>query len=235
MRRVIALAVFGGMLVLFGSAFAGRGGNKDEVREALQELNDYIGQWNGNGSVPDNKLATWPEKADWSWGFKGKDAWLRVTTPKGKFFRGGEMRYLPDDGVYQLTLRDKDDKAKVFKGKFKNKRLVLDRVDPKTKDTEQIQMNMAGGGIRLVLTYSVMPADRSIFSERFQVAYTKQGESFATAKNKVECIITGGLGTIAVQYNGMTYYVCCSGCRDAFYENPAKAIAAYNKKKKSGE
>jgi YHS domain-containing protein len=31
---------------------------------------------------------------------------------------------------------------------------------------------------------------------------------------------------------GVTYYVCCSGCRDAFNENPAKIIADFNKKKK---
>jgi YHS domain-containing protein len=35
---------------------------------------------------------------------------------------------------------------------------------------------------------------------------------------------------MAVSYNGQTYYVCCSGCRDAFNENPAKIIAEFKKK-----
>jgi hypothetical protein len=79
-----------------------------------------------------------------------------------------------------------------------------------------------------------MPENRTSFSQQYQVGFTKEGESFATAKNKVECIVTGGLGTIAVTYNNQTYYVCCSGCRDAFMANPAKIIAEYNKKKKGG-
>jgi YHS domain-containing protein len=38
-----------------------------------------------------------------------------------------------------------------------------------------------------------------------------------------------------VSYMGTTYYVCCSGCRDAFNENPAKVIAEYQKKKKGAK
>jgi YHS domain-containing protein len=47
-------------------------------------------------------------------------------------------------------------------------------------------------------------------------------------------VITGGLGTIAVSYNGKTYYVCCTGCRDEFNQNPAKAIKEYEERKKKG-
>jgi YHS domain-containing protein len=35
-----------------------------------------------------------------------------------------------------------------------------------------------------------------------------------------------------VSFQGVTYYVCCSGCLDAFNENPAKIVAAYLAKKK---
>ena len=30
-------------------------------------------------------------------------------------------------------------------------------------------------------------------------------------------------------YKGKTYYVCCSGCRDAFNENPEKFLKALKK------
>ena len=49
---------------------------------------------------------------------------------------------------------------------------------------------------------------------------------------KNECIITGGLGMIPVSYNGKTYYVCCSGCRDEFNANPKKYVKEYEKSKK---
>src|SRR5262249_50560368 len=156
----------------------------------------------------------WPEKAEWSWRFKDKDTWLRLTIPNGKFFRGGELRYLPKEEEYKFTARDPEGNELVFRGKFKGKRLILDRTDPKNNETQEIHMNLAAGGIRFVYAYLVKPAERTSFSRRFQVVFTKEGETFATAKNKVECVVTGGLGTIPVSYNGVTYYVCCSGCRD---------------------
>ncbi|MBS0201628.1 MAG: YHS domain-containing protein [Planctomycetes bacterium] len=32
-------------------------------------------------------------------------------------------------------------------------------------------------------------------------------------------------------YKGKTYYVCCTGCRDAFNDDPEGILAAYEKKK----
>jgi hypothetical protein len=92
-------------------------------------------------------------------------------------------------------------------------------------------MYMAGD-IRFIYDYKVKPANLTLYYPKFQVAFTKKGETFGTAEKKPECVVTGGLGTIQVSHKGMTYYVCCSGCRDAFNENPEKILAAYEKKKK---
>jgi hypothetical protein len=64
------------------------------------------------------------------------------------------------------------------------------------------------------------------------VGLTREGESFGAREKRVECVVSGGLGTIAVMYKGVTYYVCCSGCRDAFNEDPEKYIKEYEAKKK---
>jgi hypothetical protein len=58
------------------------------------------------------------------------------------------------------------------------------------------------------------------------------GESLGAREKKNECIVTGGLGTIAVSYKGQTYHVCCSGCRDAFNDDPEKFIKAFEEAKK---
>ena len=50
---------------------------------------------------------------------------------------------------------------------------------------------------------------------------------FASVDKGPECIVSGGLGTMAVSHKGKTYYVCCSGCRDAFNEEPEKYIKEY--------
>jgi YHS domain len=63
------------------------------------------------------------------------------------------------------------------------------------------------------------------------VACNKVGESLGAKEKKNLCIVTGGLGTSTVMYKGQTFYVCCSGCRDAFNENPEKFIKEWEAKK----
>src|SRR5947209_5969572 len=57
------------------------------------------------------------------------------------------------------------------------------------------------------------------------VGLTKEGESFAAgggAADLPKCIMTGGAASMTVSYQGKTYPVCCSGCRDEFNDNPEK-------------
>ena len=44
--------------------------------------------------------------------------------------------------------------------------------------------------------------------------------------------VSGGIGTIPVTYMGKTYYVCCTGCRDAFRDEPEKYIKEFEARKK---
>lgn len=204
----------------------------DDPKEALQELQEFIGGW--KGSVNDNKKQ-WNESTSWSWRFKGKDVWMSLEIPEGKIYKSGDLRFLSDQGKFQLTLVDKKDAKSVFLGEFKKGTLTVERKSA-SGDVEQVKMNTAGGGVRFVTTVSVKPADRTLFNKQFQAAYTKEGESFGVAAGQKgpECVVTGGLGTMAVSYMGTTYYVCCTGCRDAFNENPAKIVAEYKARKAKG-
>jgi hypothetical protein len=233
MRRTLALTLFIATLAGLSSVLAAGGGsaNLEETKEALQELNDYIGQWKGSGGIESNKLTTWRETAEWSWKFKKDDVYLTLTIPDGKFVKKGELRYIPKGEKFQLTILEDGDN-RVFVGKASGTRLMVERVDPKTQEAQQIKMLIAGGGIRFIYTYLTKPANRTLFDKQFEVAFTKEGESFGASAKKPECVVTGGLGTSTVSYNGQTYYVCCSGCRDAFNENPAKIVAEYKKKKR---
>jgi YHS domain-containing protein len=234
MNRLLALAVLAGLVLALGAPLADAGKknkDKDVVKEALQEFNDYIGQWKGNGTVADDKFLIWTENADWSWRFKGKDSWLELKVPDGRKIKSGELRYLPDDEVYQFTVVDKEGKKTVYKGTIKGTRLILEHLDPTTKEGRRLEMYMAGD-IRFIYVYKEKPATLTDYYPRVQVAYTRKGEDFGSKEKRPVCVVTGGLGTIQVSYEGKTYYVCCSGCRDAFNENPAKIIAEYEKKKK---
>ena len=218
-------------------AEAGKKGGDDpkDAKEALQALQEYIGGWKGNGTSEKNKSDIWKETSDWSWRFKGKDVWLSVNMSTSKMFKGAEMRYLTDGGKYQLTLIDKKDNKTVFEGTLKKNALTLERKND-AGDIEQIKLNIVGGGDRLVHDFAVKPAERTLFNKVYQISYTREGVTFGAAgEKKPECVVTGGLGTMQVSYMGQTYYVCCSGCRDAFNDNPAKIIAEYKKKKTAGQ
>jgi hypothetical protein len=233
MNRLIACG-----LVLSGTVFlasAHAGGKGTDPKEALQALQDFIGGWKGNGISDKDRTGIWKENADWSWRFKGKDVYLSVDIKDSKLFKTGEMRFLPDKGKYQLQLIDKEGKKQVYEGELKKGSLTLETLDPVTKDTNQIKINTAGGGIRMIMTLSTKLEGRTLYNRQFQVSYTKEGESFGATAKKNECCVTGGLGTSAVSFMGTTYYVCCSGCRDAFNENPAKIVKEYLAKKKKGD
>jgi hypothetical protein len=207
---------------------------REEKLEALKALNDYVGDWNGTGGPPRARAGSkdfWTETVSWAWRFKGDDVWLHMHVKDGKYYKGGDMRYLPDKKKYELTMTDVKDKKEVYQGEIKDEVFTLERVDPDTKDTYRLTMNLAGDGVRLIYRSAKKPAGRTLYTQQYEVACNKVGESLGAKERKNLCIVTGGLGTSTVTYNGKTYYVCCSGCRDAFNENPEKFIKEYEAKK----
>jgi YHS domain-containing protein len=60
-----------------------------------------------------------------------------------------------------------------------------------------------------------------------EVGFTRKGGNFAKLVVERECVVTGGAGTIQVSHNGKTYWVCCTGCRDLFNDNPEQVLAEY--------
>jgi hypothetical protein len=201
-------------------------------KEALQIFNELIGVWKGTaqpaGSLEDQRNNFWIEKIDWQWQFKGTDSRLVMDFKKSKNFLSGELQFLPDKDLFQVTMKTVDKKAQTFTGKMVKRALILDRQE-------------AGEGQRLVITmlhpnrylyrYEVRPKGKTLYSVRYRVGATRDGVPFAEGSGQPECIVSGGFGTIAVTYNGQKYFVCCSGCRDEFNANPAKYVKEYEAKK----
>jgi hypothetical protein len=232
MRKFIVAALALSLTAFLPFADAGKKKKDDDEKEGLEALQEFIGGWKGTAN--DKAKGFWTEKSSWSWRFKGKERWMTFDLEGSKLYKGGEVTFAEDK--YRITLIDKEGKKAVYEGKFDKSILVVERKNPDTNDTEQIKMNLAGGGDRLIYTYWVKPDGRTMFSKRLEVGYTREGVTFGVEAGgkKPECVVTGGLGTMTVSYMGQTYYVCCTGCRDAFNENPAKVIADYLKKKKKG-
>ncbi len=223
-------------IALAGVAPAADAPMKRSAREALKPFNDLIGSWRCTGTPEGTReqkqKGFWTETAAWSWQFKGGDAWLIATIEKGKHFTGGQLRYLADKDAYQLTLTTPEKEHLDFIGKLDEGRLTLARDDDSSKETQQLVISLLHAN-RFVYTYSVRPKGKALFTKLYQVGCTKEGVEFASGDGKPECIVSGGLGTRTVTYRGQTYYVCCSGCADAFKEDPEKYIKEYEQKKKN--
>jgi hypothetical protein len=213
---------------------AGDTPTKRDPREAFQPFNDLIGSWKGTGvpAGPGGRDRFWTETLRWGWRFKGGDAWLAVSFDKSQNFTGGELRYLPDKSLYQLTLHTpaKDKGPLTFTGRLKDRTLTLESKDDKTGETQKLIFRLLHPE-RFLYSAEVKRAGKSFYTKLYQVGATREGVAFAKGDGRPECIVSGGLGTIPVMYMGQTYYVCCSGCRTEFNADPGKYVREYNEKK----
>lgn len=223
------LAVILGLMGLVGTETQAQPSAKDraKMKEALQELQEFVGLWNLEGTHKvDGRTEAWKEKVEWSWKFKGDDAWMRITFAegKGKHFTQGEIRYLLPKKKYQVTLTAPDKSQHVFEGTMKVGTFTLQRKDAATGDVHRIKLETLADGVRLVMKVEKQDGGKGLFGSSYQMVGNKDGESIAGTVKKPECVVTGGAASIAVSYGGKTYHVCCSGCRDAFNENPTKFV-----------
>ncbi len=121
----------------------------------------------------------------------------------------------------------------VFTGEYKLKRLTLSNYNRTTNERMELVMSTNNDGARFIYSISIGKGEKGLTKKVVDVAHKKEGEAIAgTGGKKNECIVTGGTGTMTVTYNGMTFYVCCSGCRDEFNANPKKYVDEYLKNKK---
>ncbi|MBN9120987.1 MAG: YHS domain-containing protein [Planctomycetes bacterium] len=232
-RMTVLAALAAGVLGLASNAGVAQPDKKAKpedqakAKKALQDVQDFIGLWNLEGTQKaGGKTEAWKEKVSWSWKFKDGNPSITVAFAegKGKFYKEGELNYDVAGKKYVLTLTPagKDDTKQVFDGTFAKGALTVSRKDAKTGDVYRIKMNTVADGVRFALKYEKQDGGKGLFSDVYALNGNKDGESLAGGSKKPECIVSGGAANIPVTYNGKTYYVCCSGCRDEFNANPKK-------------
>jgi hypothetical protein len=235
MKRLVPSALLLGLACAWVSAPAAPSAEKAKAREELKKLQDFVGDWKGSGN-PDKPRLTprdpiWTETIAFGWRFKGDYAWLVLNIKGSKLLKSGEVRWLPAKKAYQLTAKTNDNKELVFEGKLEKAGMVFERTDPASKEVQQIKMNSAADGDRFIYRFARRDGGATIWRKEFVVASTRVGVTFGPKEKKPECVVSGGLGTSTVTHMGETYYVCCSGCADAFRENPKKYIDEYKARK----
>src|SRR6266850_5429174 len=128
-RACISLAA----LILGATATFAGDAEKKTPKQALQAFNSLIGSWRCTG-MPEGTRAQkqkgfWTETLSWEWQFKKDDAWLNLSFDKGKYFRKGKLRYLPEKDSYRLTLQNTDKETLDFEGALMDRVLTLQRED----------------------------------------------------------------------------------------------------------
>jgi YHS domain-containing protein len=238
----------GAALVVASAAGASLRDDPAESREIPPEYTPFeylLGQWKGQGIPKEagaQQFRGWTEKHAWSWTFsKGKPTGLSVTIEGGKIIASGKLTFDPKREVYRLEGKTPEGKTSgtlarqiAFEGKLDStrKQLVLARVKkPGASGDDDGEMRISvrpnANFLRYTLTQERKAPGAATFSRTLEIGVTKEGETFAAgaaATERGKCIVTGGLASMSVNFEGKSYPLCCSGCLGEFNDNPQKYV-----------
>ncbi|MEX2287893.1 MAG: YHS domain-containing protein [Planctomycetaceae bacterium] len=202
-----------------------------ESKTALAEFNSLIGQWRGVGMPKRNSQdGAWSETAEWVWHFDKTQATIDFKTKDGKLLESGKLAWNAKAKNYRLTAVAPDKTQRDYAGKLVDGKVVLDSQPDKSGYVHRLTLTRLNPK-RTIVLLEKKPKDSSFFNRVAEIGYTRQGTSLAVAgSNEPQCVVTGGKGTMTVSYQGQTYYVCCSGCKQAFEDDPEGIIADYKKR-----
>lgn len=209
--------------------------------ESLTPFRDFVGEWRGVGQPQRGSTrGAWVERGQWQWKFTDGKSALVFQSPQGKLIHAAELRPARDSGLFELTVEPApgDNKSEdaptktIYQGKTDaDGRLVVTTSNPPAELPARITIGLVANGDRLLMLLERKAPAGERYSRLAEVGYTREGSQFGKGNTQPECVVTGGHGSIAVEFEGKTYYVCCSGCRDLFNDDPAGTLAEYRKRK----
>jgi YHS domain-containing protein len=190
---------------------------------ALKAYGGLVGDWRGTGQVKrQSNKGAWLENASWAWKLTKDSAALEFKAKNGKYIKSGVLRPAKTAGSFTLEAILADDSKRTYSGRVGKEDVLALTADGDGDGPRRVTITPLHGTRLLVLLES---KNDSGFVRIGEIGYTREGISFAAGDSYPLCIVTEGRGTITVKHQGKTYYVCCSGCKDLFEENPAAVIA----------
>jgi YHS domain-containing protein len=219
--------------ILVGTGIPARGDDAPgrEIPAAYAPLEYLIGSWNGTARPAANPIRGWQESHAWAWTFeKGVPSGLSVTLRNGRLLTSARLIFDPAGTRYVLTGTGPDGKPARFLGALdaQGKTLTLDR-EGATSDGSKQRLTLFPNSNRV--RYSLLVSEQAPGAPQFKrtvdIGLTKEGEAFAAgspASDAPRCVVTGGTASQTVSYQGKSYPLCCSGCRDEFLADPEKYI-----------
>lgn len=211
-------------------------GRIDAQKGELARLQGLVGAWKGVASpIRGSDKGAWIERAEWAWKFAGNSAALEVKIDEGKYFPTAELRPGEKTGEYLLVAQTPDGKGTIhYSGELdKDGKLTLLAKDAPEGMPNRISFRFVAEGARLIVLLEGPSAIGDGYARLAEVGYTRKGSRFGQGSSGPECVVTGGFGSIEVSYKGEKYYVCCTGCRDYFNDNPEEVLADFKARKEA--
>lgn len=204
---------------------------------ALKPLGDLVGAWRGVGQPQRSSTkGAWKETADWSWKLGEGSASLVLKLDGDKYIDSIALRpSTARAGEFDAEAVLKDGGHRTFSGKLNDKKqLVVNAENVKGESPSRLTLSPLHETRFLLLLEA--PDGPKGFKRLGEIGYTREGVAFAAGDSAPVCIVTEGRGTMAVKYKGETYYVCCSGCKELFEDNPESVLAeAKARREKAGK
>ncbi|HWB00010.1 MAG TPA: hypothetical protein VG713_16030 [Pirellulales bacterium] len=202
-----------------------------QAKATLGPWQPYVGRWRGVGQPQrGSSRGAWSERSAWKWNFADGDAAIMFTVEGGKHYTAGRIVAGAKHDTFDLQLTRTDATIDRFVGSLADHgQATFNAAEPETAVAARITFRQVAEGDRMLMLLERRTGDA--FNRLAEIGYTREGSDFAKGAAQPECVVTGGAGTIAVEFEGKTYYVCCSGCRDLFNEKPAAILAEYQKRR----
>jgi YHS domain-containing protein len=229
MRQSAFLVGLWGALLGGTLAIAADGADR-EIPEEFVRFEHMIGSWKGTGVPTANRLKGWAETHLWAWKFvKGKPVGMSLEFKGDKSLAKAQLTYDAASKQYRLEGTDAAGKPVVYSGALDaaGKALTLNRVGASADGKDRLIIRPNSNLIRYTMEFDHQEPGAPQYKRVVEVGLTKEGESFAaggSAADLPKCILTGGAATMSVTYQGKSYPICCSGCRDEFNEDPEKYV-----------
>ena len=211
----------------------------------LQPLQILLGQWRGttrreyeNFKAVDNHEWVWDLRTD------AKNPALTISSDKSPYLKQGRLSWNVDDQKFTLTATDTAGTKREFVGDFTDPvheivgsddklhkvfRLEFNQVDKSVQaSSEMWQLSFEQQENNRYLLEVAKRRGNAAFARYDTVSTQREGTSFALSDTdyaEKTCIISEGLGTTEIVFKGRSYWVCCSGCKAAFDEDPETWIA----------
>jgi hypothetical protein len=220
---------------------------------ALQPFQVLLGKWRWIAKKNFGKSVQTGEDLEWIWDFQTdpNQPSLKAATAGNPYFRTLWLTWLPEDDKFQLTAKTPEGDARVLQGSWTDKgepkeesdgrkvqhtyKLQFSQVTPESGDQWLVTLNQLDNNQYLIEVLR-RPAAGKQPALLANIRQQRLGTSFAVADSDnpgPKCIISGGLGTMTVEYQGKSYPVCCSGCAAAFKDDPERWLARLAAKTKS--